>query len=96
MSAPATAQGTTTLSASTSAPCGRDPGPPWLDGEPAGKAGVLRDASSVADAYLFTATNWSGFLGVDNSGLAYLNACRARVGARPGMQAAMKTEGVAE
>ena len=50
----------------------------------------------MADAYLFTVTNWAGFVGVDISGLANLNAYRARVGARPAVQAALKAEGLAK
>ena len=66
----------------------------WVDGELAGKPYLLGDAFSVADAYLFTVTNWAAFVGVDISGLANLNAYRARVGARPAVQAALKAEGL--
>jgi glutathione S-transferase len=68
----------------------------WVDGELAGKQYVMGDAFSVADAYLFTVTNWAAFVGVDISGLANLNAYRARVGARPAVQAALKAEGLAK
>ena len=68
----------------------------WVDGELAGKQYLLGDAFSVADAYLFTVTNWAGFVGVDISGLANINAYRARVGARPAVQAALKAEGLAK
>jgi glutathione S-transferase len=68
----------------------------WVDAELAGKPYLLGDAFSVADAYLFTVTNWAGYVGVDISGLANLGAYRARVGARPGVQAAMKAEGLAK
>ena len=68
----------------------------WVDGELAGKTYLLGDAFSVADAYLFTVTGWAGFVGVDISGLANLNAYRARVGARPAVQAALKAEGLAK
>jgi glutathione S-transferase len=48
----------------------------------------------VADGYLFTVTNWAPRVGVDIAGLANLVAYRARVGARPAVQAAMKAEGL--
>jgi len=66
----------------------------WLDGELAGKQYLMGDTFTVADGYLFTVTNWAGFVGLDISGLAHLAAYRARVGARPGVQAAMKAEGL--
>ena len=68
----------------------------WVDGELAGQQYLLGDAFSVADAYLFTVTNWAGFVGVDISGLANINAYRARVGARPAVQATLKAEGLAK
>ena len=55
---------------------------------------MLGDAFSVADAYLFTVSNWGKFVGVDLSGFAYLQAYLARVAARPGVQAALKAEGL--
>jgi glutathione S-transferase len=66
----------------------------WVDGELAGKQYLMGDAFSVADAYLFTVTNWAPRVGVDISGLSHLAAYRARVGARPAVQAAMKAEGL--
>ena len=66
----------------------------WLDGELAGKQYLMGDDFSVADGYLFTVTNWAPRVGVDITGLAHLTAYRARVGARPGVQAAMKAEGL--
>ena len=66
----------------------------WLDGELAGKQYLMGDTFTVADGYLFTVTNWPAMVGVDISGLANLAAYRARVGARPAVQAAMKAEGL--
>jgi glutathione S-transferase len=54
----------------------------------------MGSAFTVADAYLFTVTNWAGFVALDIGGLANLAAYRARVAARPGVQAAMKAEGL--
>jgi glutathione S-transferase len=67
----------------------------WLDGELKGKNYLMGEDFSVADGYLFTVTNWAPKVGVDISGLANLAAYRARVAARPGVQAALKAEGLA-
>jgi glutathione S-transferase len=66
----------------------------WVDGELAGKQYLLGDNFSVADPYLFTVTNWAPFLTVDLSDYTNLVAYRARVAARPAVQAAMKAEGL--
>lgn len=55
---------------------------------------LLGEQFSVADAYLFTVTNWAGHVGLDLSGLPALQAFQARVAARPAVQAAMKAEGL--
>lgn len=49
---------------------------------------------SVADAYLFTVLNWARPLGIDLSGYPHIEAYRARILARPAVQAAMKAEGL--
>src|ERR1700733_633847 len=49
---------------------------------------------TVADAYLFTVTNWSNFVKLDLSEFPNLLAFQARVAARPAVQAAMKAEGL--
>ena len=66
----------------------------WLDGELAGKDYLTGSTFTVADAYLFTVTNWAGFVGLDIAALANLAAVRARIAARPAVQAAMKAEGL--
>ena len=66
----------------------------WVDGELAGKDYLLGSDFSVADAYLFTVTNWGQYVGLDISDLANIAAFRARVGARPAVIAAMKAEGL--
>jgi len=66
----------------------------WVDGELAGKQYLMGDDFSVADAYLFTVTNWAKPTGLDISGLKNLAAYRERVAARPAVQAAMKAEGL--
>lgn len=66
----------------------------WVDGELAGKQYLMGDAFSVADAYLFTITNWAAPMKLDLSSLTNLTAYRARVAARPAVQQAMKAEGL--
>lgn len=66
----------------------------WVDSELAGKDYLLGSQFSVADAYLFTVTNWAPYVGLDISAFTHLLAYRARVGARPAVVAAMKAEGL--
>ena len=55
---------------------------------------LFGDQFTVADAYLFTVTNWSNFLKLDLSEFTNLMAFQARVAARPAVQAAMAAEGL--
>ena len=66
----------------------------FTEGELAGKQYVMGDAFSVADAYLFTVTGWASHVGIDLAPYPNIAAYRARVGARPGVVAAMKAEGL--
>ncbi|MFT4243422.1 MAG: glutathione transferase GstA [Acidovorax sp.] len=66
----------------------------WVDGQLAGKQYLMGEQFTVADGYLFTVINWTKPTNLDISGLANLTAYRDRVGARPGVQAAMKAEGL--
>ncbi|QTN26567.1 glutathione transferase GstA [Rhodoferax sp. AJA081-3] len=66
----------------------------WVDGELAGKQYLMGDHFTVADAYLFTVTNWAPRVEVDLSPYSNLLAYRARVGARPAVVAAMTAEGL--
>jgi len=66
----------------------------WVDGQLAGKDYLMGATFTVADAYLFTVSRWSPFVGVDITGLANLNAFIARVNARPAVQEALKAEGL--
>jgi glutathione S-transferase len=54
---------------------------------------LLGDQFSVADAYLFTVTNWATPLKVDLSRFPKVLDFQKRIGARPAVQAAMKAEG---
>jgi glutathione S-transferase len=49
---------------------------------------------TIADAYLFTVTNWANFLKLDMSGFPNLLAFQGRVAARQAVQAAMAAEGL--
>ncbi len=66
----------------------------WVDGELAGRDYLMGDTFTVADGYLFTVTNWAPRVGVEIGHLANLQAFRARVAARPAVQAAMQAEGL--
>ena len=66
----------------------------WVNEQLEGKTYLMGDDFTVADGYLFTVTNWPPRVGVDIAGLTHLNAWRARVAARPAVQAAMKAEGL--
>jgi glutathione S-transferase len=66
----------------------------WVDGELAGKDYLLGEHFSVADAYLFTVTNWARLVKVDLSTFTHLLTYRSRVAERPGVQAAMRAEGL--
>jgi len=66
----------------------------WVDSQLAGKQYLMGDQFTVADGYLFTVTNWAKPTNLDIAGLAHLAAYRERVAARPGVQAAMKAEGL--
>jgi glutathione S-transferase len=67
----------------------------WVDGELAGKDYLMGSHFTVADAYLFTVSNWAPRTGTDIGHLSHLGAFRARVLARPAVQTAMKAEGLA-
>ena len=62
----------------------------WL----AGKNYTMGDAFSVADAYLFTVTNWAGFVGLDLSQFKNVAAFMARMAARPKVQETLVAEGL--
>ena len=66
----------------------------WVDAQLAGKQYLMGDDFSVADPYLFNVTNWAPLVGVDITGFANLAAFRARMAARPAVQAAMRAEGL--
>lgn len=64
----------------------------WVDKEIEGKDYLMGEHFTVADGYLFTVTNWAKPLAFDLTPYPHLRAWRARVGARPAVQEAMKAE----
>ncbi len=66
----------------------------WVNEQLEGRSWLTGEQFTVADGYLFTVTNWAPRVGVDLSGLPRLLEWRARVAARPAVQAAMKAEGL--
>jgi glutathione S-transferase len=65
-----------------------------LDERLAGRDYLFGEQFTVADAYLFTVTNWARGVKVDLSDFANLLAFKKRVQARPAVQAAMRAEGL--
>jgi glutathione S-transferase len=55
---------------------------------------LMGERFTVADAYLFVTTNWAGYLGIALDRWPAIQAFRARVAARPAVQAAMAAEGL--
>ena len=66
----------------------------WVEGELAGKQYLMGDTFTVADAYLFTVSNWAAYVALDLSPYPNLIAYRARIAARPAVVEAMKAEGL--
>ncbi len=66
----------------------------WVNEQLEGKTYLLGDDFSVADGYLFVVTNWAKPMSIDLAPYPHLNAWRARVAARPAVQAALKAEGL--
>lgn len=54
----------------------------------------LTGSRSIADPYLFVVTQWAKKMSIDLSGLPNLDAFDQRMAADPGVQAAMKAEGL--
>jgi len=55
---------------------------------------LMGEAFSIADAYLFTVLNWAKWVKLDLSPWPALDAYVARIATRPGVQKALKTEGL--
>ena len=59
-----------------------------------GRQYLFGDTFTVADAYLFTVTNWARMVDVNLGQFPNLLAFQERAAARPGVQAAMRAEGL--
>jgi glutathione S-transferase len=59
-----------------------------------GRQYLFGERFSVADAYLFTVTNWASTVKVDLSKFAHLRTFQERASARPAVVAAMRAEGL--
>lgn len=66
----------------------------WLNGQLDNREYLMGDAFTVADGYAFVVTGWAAMAGIDMSRLTHLALHRARVGARPKVQAALRAEGL--
>lgn len=60
-----------------------------------GRPYLMGDSFSVADAYLFTVSNWTRPTGIGLDRWPNIAAFAGRVAARPAVQAALKAEGLA-
>jgi glutathione S-transferase len=66
----------------------------YLNEQLASRQFLLDGKFTVADAYAFTIVNWTNFVGIDLKPYANLTAYMARVSGRPGVQEALKSEGL--
>src|SRR3954466_1001259 len=66
----------------------------WMDGELKGKHYLMGEHFTVADAYFFAVTRWAEPLKIDLSAMPNVQAHHARMKERPGVQAALKMEGL--
>ena len=66
----------------------------YVDSQLAGKDYLMGKQFTVADGYLFVMLAWADRMKFDLSGLSNLKAYQARIAARPGVQAALKMEGL--
>lgn len=65
-----------------------------IDKQLAGKSYLFGDRFTVADAYLFTVTNWANSVKLDLGDFANVLAFQKRVAERPAVRAAMEKEGL--
>ena len=66
----------------------------YIDSKLAGQDYLMGKAFTVADGYLFVMLAWADRMNFDLSGLPNLVAYKARIAARPNVQAALKMEGL--
>jgi glutathione S-transferase len=68
----------------------------WIEKQIAGKDYLMGEHFTVADAYLFTVTNWAKPTGVDLEPYPQVKAWHARVGERPAVKEALAAEAEAK
>ena len=66
----------------------------WLNGEMGGRPHLMGERFSVADAYLFTVLNWTGYVGIDLGRWPVLSAYSDRIAQRPKVQQTLRAEGL--
>jgi glutathione S-transferase len=66
----------------------------WLEKQLAGRAYLMGDKFTIADAYMFTVLRWSPRVEIDLAKWPNVKAYVDRVAARPKVQEAMKAEGL--
>jgi glutathione S-transferase len=66
----------------------------YTDSQLAGRDYLMGKQFTVADGYLFVMLAWADRMKIDLSGMPNLMAFKARVAARPNVQAALKMEGL--
>jgi glutathione S-transferase len=66
----------------------------FVDKQLGGKDYLMGSQFTVADGYLFVMMTWAERMKLDTSSFKNLEAFKARVAARPGVQAALKMEGL--
>jgi len=66
----------------------------WLEKRLAARPYLMGEHFSVADAYLFTVTNWAAHVKLDLSAFPNLQAFQKRVGDRPAVRTALREEGL--
>ena len=67
----------------------------WVESQWGGRAFLMGEAFTVADAYLYNVTRWCPLVGVDITAHTQLQAFIARVAARDSVKAALAAEGIA-
>ncbi|WP_434730537.1 glutathione transferase GstA [Rhizobium binae] len=66
----------------------------WMEGQISGRAYVMGDSYSVADAYLFVVASWGRHVGLALSDFKNMRALVDRVAARAPVQEALRIEGL--
>jgi glutathione S-transferase len=66
----------------------------WIEKQLAGRAYLMGDKFTIADAYMFTVLRWSSRVEIDLAKWPNIKAYVDRVAARPKVQEAMKEEGL--